>query len=341
MKLFNRKSNDIGIDLGTANVLIYRRGEGVILNEPSVVAIDRTTNKVLAVGKEAHSMIGRTSKKIELIRPLKDGVIADFDVTAEMLKIFLEKLNVGGMFSFSQPRILICCPTDITTVEKDAIKKVAEKCGAREVFIEEEPKVAAVGAGLQIFQPLGNMVVDIGGGTTDIAVLSMGDIVTSTSVNVAGELITNNIVTHVKNKYQLLIGYRMAEQIKIELGTVLDPNPEHTMEIKGRDQITGLPKQITVSEEDTYIANERSIQEIVRETKSVLERTEPEIASDIYNQGIVLTGGGALLRNLDLLLENEIQVPVYVVEDPLNSVVVGTGMLLELDADSSSSVKLI
>lgn len=341
MKLFNRKSNDIGIDLGTANVLIYRRGEGVILNEPSVVAIDRTTNKVLAVGKEAHSMIGRTSKKIELIRPLKDGVIADFDVTAEMLKIFLEKLNVGGMFSFSQPRILICCPTDITTVEKDAIKKVAEKCGAREVFIEEEPKVAAVGAGLQIFQPLGNMVVDIGGGTTDIAVLSMGDIVTSTSVNVAGELITNNIVTHVKNKYQLLIGYRMAEQIKIELGTVLDPNPEHTMEIKGRDQITGLPKQITVSEEDTYVANERSIQEIVRETKSVLERTEPEIASDIYNQGIVLTGGGALLRNLDLLLENEIQVPVYVVEDPLNSVVVGTGMLLELDADSSSSVKLI
>lgn len=309
MKLFNRKSNDIGIDLGTANVLIYRRGEGVILNEPSVVAIDRTTNKVLAVGKEAHSMIGRTSKKIELIRPLKDGVIADFDVTAEMLKIFLEKLNVGGMFSFSQPRILICCPTDITTVEKDAIKKVAEKCGAREVFIEEEPKVAAVGAGLQIFQPLGNMVVDIGGGTTDIAVLSMGDIVTSTSLNVAGELITNNIVTHVKNKYQLLIGYRMAEQIKIELGTVLDPNPEHTMEIKGRDQITGLPKQITVSEEDTYIANERSIQEIVRETKSVLERTEPEIASDIYNQGIVLTGGGALLRNLDLLLENEIQVP--------------------------------
>ncbi len=341
MGLFSRKSNDIGIDLGTANVLIYRRGEGVVLNEPSVVAIDRTTNKVLAVGKEAHSMIGRTSKKIELIRPLKDGVIADFDVTAEMLKVFLEKLNVGGMFSFSQPRILICCPTEITTVEKDAIKKVAEKCGAREVFVEEEPKVAAVGAGLQIFQPLGNMVVDIGGGTTDIAVISMGDIVTSTSLKIAGENITNNIVAHVKNKYQLLIGYRMAEQIKIELGVVLDPNPENTMEIKGRDQITGLPKQITVTEEDTFVAIERSIAEIVRETKSVLERTEPEIASDIYNQGIVLTGGGALLRNLDLLLENEIQVPVYVVEDPLNSVVKGTGMLLELDADSSSSVKLI
>ncbi len=341
MGLFSKKSNDIGIDLGTANVLIYRRGEGVILNEPSVVAIDRTTNKVLAVGKEAHSMIGRTSKKIELIRPLKDGVIADFDITAEMLKIFLEKLNVGGMFSFSQPRILICCPTDITTVEKDAIKKVAEKCGAREVFVEEEPKVAAVGAGLQIFQPLGNMVVDIGGGTTDIAVLSMGDIVTSTSLKVAGEVITNNIVTHIKNKYQLLIGYRMAEQIKVELGVVLDPNPENTMEIKGRDQITGLPKQIVITEEDTYVAIERSISEIVRETKAVLERTEPEIASDIYNQGIVLTGGGAMLRNLDLLFENEIQVPVYVVEDPLNSVVKGTGMLLELDADSNSSVKLI
>ncbi len=341
MGLFNRKSNDIGIDLGTANVLIYRRGEGVILNEPSVVAVDRTNNKVVAVGKEAHSMIGRTSKKIELIRPLKDGVIADFDITSEMLKIFLGKLNVNGIFSFSQPRILICCPTNITTVEKDAIKKVAEKCGAREVYVEEEPKVAAVGAGLQIFQPLGNMVVDIGGGTTDIAVLSMGDIVTSSSLKIAGETITTNIVNHIKNKYQLQIGYRMAEQIKVELGVVLDPDVENTMEIKGRDQVTGLPKQITITEEDTFVAIERSINEIVRETKSVLERTEPEIASDIYNQGIILTGGGALLRNFDLLLESEIKVPVYVVEDPLNSVVKGTGILLELDADSNSSVKLI
>ncbi len=341
MGLFNRKSNDIGIDLGTANVLIYRRGEGVILNEPSVVAVDRTNNKVVAVGKEAHSMIGRTSKKIELIRPLKDGVIADFDITSEMLKIFLGKLNVNGIFSFSQPRILICCPTNITTVEKDAIKKVAEKCGAREVYVEEEPKVAAVGAGLQIFQPLGNMVVDIGGGTTDVAVLSMGDIVTSSSLKIAGETITTNIVNHIKNKYQLQIGYRMAEQIKIELGVVLNPDINNTMEIKGRDQVTGLPKQITITEEDTFVAIERSINEIVRETKSVLERTEPEIASDIYNQGIILTGGGALLRNLDLLLETEIKVPVYVVEDPLNSVVKGTGILLELDADSNSSVKLI
>ncbi len=341
MGLFNRKSNDIGIDLGTANVLIYRRGEGVILNEPSVVAVDRTNNKVVAVGKEAHSMIGRTSKKIELIRPLKDGVIADFDITSEMLKIFLGKLNVNGIFSFSQPRILICCPTNITTVEKDAIKKVAEKCGAREVYVEEEPKVAAVGAGLQIFQPLGNMVVDIGGGTTDVAVLSMGDIVTSSSLKIAGETITSNIVNHIKNKYQLQIGYRMAEQIKVELGVVLDPDINNTMEIKGRDQVTGLPKQITITEEDTFVAIERSINEIVRETKSVLERTEPEIASDIYNQGIILTGGGALLRNLDLLLESEIKVPVYVVEDPLNSVVKGTGILLELDADSNSSVKLI
>ncbi len=341
MGLFSRKSNDIGIDLGTANVLIYRRGEGVILNEPSVVAVDRTNNKVVAVGKEAHSMIGRTSKKIELIRPLKDGVIADFDITSEMLKIFLGKLNVNGIFSFSQPRILICCPTNITTVEKDAIKKVAEKCGAREVYVEEEPKVAAVGAGLQIFQPLGNMVVDIGGGTTDIAVLSMGDIVTSSSLKIAGETITANVVNHIKNKYQLQIGYRMAEQIKVELGVVMNPDINNTMEIKGRDQVTGLPKQITITEEDTFVAIERSINEIVRETKLVLERTEPEIASDIYNQGIILTGGGALLRNFDLLLETEINVPVYVVEDPLNSVVKGTGILLELDADSNSSVKLI
>lgn len=341
MGIFSRKSNDIGIDLGTANVLIYRRGEGVILNEPSVVAVDKMTGKVVAVGKEAHSMIGRTSKKIELIRPLKDGVIADFDITGEMLKIFLSKLNIGGILSISQPRILICCPTNITTVEKDAIKKVAEKCGAKEVFVEEEPKVAAVGAGLTIFEPLGNMVVDIGGGTTDIAVISMGDIVNSSSLKVAGEVMTNSIVKHVKDKHQLLIGYRMAEQIKVELGTVQNPNPENTIEVKGRDMVTGLPKQITLSEEDTYVAMERSIAEIVRETKTVLEQTEPELASDIYNQGIILTGGGALLRNLDHLLEEELKVPVYVVEDPLNSVVKGTGILLELDADSSSSVKLI
>ncbi len=340
MGLFSKKSNDIGIDLGTANILIYRRGEGIILNEPSLVAIDTVTNKVLTVGKEASAMLGRTSKNIKLVRPLKDGVIADFDITASMLKIFLEKLKVGGAFSFSQPRILICCPTEITTVEKDAIKKVAEKCGAREVFVEVEPKLAAIGAGLEIFQPLGNMVIDIGGGTTDIAILSMGDVVTASTLRNAGERFTNSIIEYIKAKYHLLVGYKMAEKIKFELGVVMDPDPEKVMDINGRDQLSGLPKKLTISEVDVYTALESQIKEIVHETKLVLERTEPEIAFDIYNQGIVLTGGGAMLKNFDLLLEKEVNVPVYIVDDPLNTVAKGSGILLELDADRKSNVSL-
>jgi len=341
MKFFNFKTSDIGIDLGTANVLIYRRGEGVILNQPSVVAVDRQTGKVLAVGESAYAMIGRTSKNIELIRPLKEGVIADFDITSEMLRMFLSKLEIGGLFSFSQPRILICCPTNITTVEKDAIKKVAEKCGAKKVYIEEEPKVAAVGAGLSIFEPLGNMVIDIGGGTTDIAVLSMGDIVNSASLKIAGDVLTNDIIDYVKNEYKLLIGLRMAEEIKIKIGVVHNPDSSNTLEIKGRDLVSGLPKKITIDESDTFKALTRSIGEIIKESKTVLEKTEPELTSDIINQGIVLTGGGSLLRNLDVLLEEKIGVPVYVAEDPLNSVVKGTGLLLELNNQTDSSVNLI
>jgi rod shape-determining protein MreB len=341
MGLFGKKNNDIGIDLGTANVLICRRGEGVILNQPSVVAVDKMSGKVVAVGESAYSMIGRTSKKIELIRPLREGVIADFEVTSEMLRLFLDKLDIGGMFSFSQPRILICCPTNITTVEKDAIKKVAEKCGAKHVFIEEEPKVAAVGAGLQIFEPLGNMVIDIGGGTTDIAVLSMGDIVNSASLKIAGDVLTNDIIDYVKNKFQLLIGLRMAEEIKMSIGVVYNPNPENTLEIKGRDLVTGLPKKIIVTEADTYEALTRSISEIIKESRTVLEKTEPELTSDIINQGIVLTGGGALLKNLDVLLQESLGVPVYVAEDPLNSVVNGTSILLDLNSQQDSAVNLV
>lgn len=340
MGLFG-KSNDIGIDLGTANILIYRKGEGIILNQPSVVAVDAVTGKVLAVGEEAYAMIGRTSRKIELIRPLRDGVIADFEITSEMLKIFLEKLKVGGIFSFMQPRILICCPTNITTVEKDAIRKVAEKCGAKHVFIEEEPKVAAVGAGLSIFEPLGNMVIDIGGGTTDIAVLAMGDIVNSISLKVAGDLFTNEIIDHVKTNYQLLIGAKTAEAIKINIGSASNPDASNTMEVRGRDLISGLPKQIILSEEDTYTALKSSVGQIIAATKVVLEKTEPELTADVITQGIVLTGGGALLKNLDTLMQSEIDVPVYISEDPLNSVVHGTGILLELDASPDSAVNLV
>lgn len=340
MKLFKKDGADIGIDLGTANVLIYRQGEGIILNQPSIVAVDNLTKKVIAVGEEAYSMIGRTNNNIELIRPLKGGVIADFDVTCEMIKIFLNKVDSRNFIKLNQPKILICCPTNITSVERDAIAKVAELAGASEVFIQEEPKVAAVGAGLSIFEPLGNMVIDIGGGTTDIAVLSMGEIVNSSSLKVAGDLLTQDINDYVKNKYQLLIGTRMSERVKIELGTALNPDENHKMTITGRDLIQGLPKKIEISEVDAYEALKVSIDRIVNETKSVLETTEPELSSDIIEQGIFLTGGGALLSGLDTYIEQCIGVPVYVAEDPLNAVVKGAGTLLELNADPNSPVRL-
>ena len=285
-------------------------------------------------------MIGRTNNNIELIRPLKDGVIADFDVTCEMIKIFLNKVDSRNFIKLNQPKILICCPTNITSVERDAIAKVAELAGASEVFIQEEPKVAAVGAGLSIFEPLGNMVIDIGGGTTDIAVLSMGEIVNSSSLKVAGDLLTQEINDYVKNQYQLLIGTRMSERVKIELGTALNPDENHKMTITGRDLIQGLPKKIEISEVDAYEALKASIARIINETKSVLETTEPELSSDIIEQGIFLTGGGALLSGLDAYIEQCIGVPVYVAEDPLNAVVKGTGTLLELNADPDSPVRL-
>ncbi len=326
--MLNLRTQDIGIDLGTANVLIYQKGKGIILNQPAVVAVDVLTNKVLAVGQAAYHMIGRTSSNISLIRPLKDGVIADFDVTQEMLNQFLENLNIKSFFS--KPKILICCPTNITTVERSAIKDVALRCGAKEVFVEEEPKVAAVGAGLDIFQPLGNMVIDIGGGTTDIAVLSLGEIVNSSSLKLAGDGFTNAITEYVKRKHHLLIGQRMSEEIKIGIGVVADPDPNNTIDVRGRDLVTGLPKVIEISEEDICDALNPLISDIVDECKIVLENTEPELSSDIINQGIVLTGGGSLLKNFDKLLENELNVAIYTAEDPLNSVVNGTGMLLDM-----------
>ncbi|MFV0289118.1 MAG: rod shape-determining protein [Mycoplasmatales bacterium] len=325
--MFKFGTSDIGIDLGTANILIYQKGKGIVLNQPSVVAVDTNTNKVLEVGENAYSMLGRTAANIQLIRPLKDGVIADFAITQEMLNKFLEALNIKGFFS--KPKILICCPTNITTVEKAAIKDVAIRCGAKEVFVEEEPKVAAVGAGLDIFKPLGNMVIDIGGGTTDIAVLSLGGIVNSSSLKIAGDLFTQSIVDYVKREYHLLIGQRMAEEVKKTIGTILEPDKTHEYEVRGRDLITGLPKTVSLNETDVCISLTPLISEIVRETKAVLEETAPELSSDIINQGIVITGGGSLLKNLDKLLEKELSVAVYVAEDPLNSVVNGTGMLLE------------
>ncbi|KGR92498.1 rod shape-determining protein MreB [Ureibacillus massiliensis 4400831 = CIP 108448 = CCUG 49529] len=319
-------SKDIGIDLGTANVLIYVKGKGIVLNEPSVVAIDKNTNRVLAVGEEARQMVGRTPGNIVAIRPLKDGVIADFDVTEAMLKHFLTKLNVKGFLS--KPRILICCPTNITSVEQKAIREAAEKSGGKKVYLEEEPKVAAIGAGMDIYQPSGNMVIDIGGGTTDIAVLSMGDIVTSESIKVAGDVFDNEILQYIKKQYKLLIGERTAEQIKMTIGTVFPGGRNDEMEIRGRDLITGLPRTITINSTEIEKALHESVYMIVQAAKNVLERTPPELSADIIDRGIIITGGGGLLHGMDQLLIEELKVPVIIAEKPMDCVAIGTGIML-------------
>ncbi|AXY06882.1 rod shape-determining protein [Bacillus thuringiensis LM1212] len=320
-------ARDIGIDLGTANVLIHVKGKGIVLNEPSVVAIDRNTGKVLAVGEEARSMVGRTPGNIVAIRPLKDGVIADFEITEAMLKYFINKLDVKSFFS--KPRILICCPTNITSVEQKAIREAAERSGGKTVFLEEEPKVAAVGAGMEIFQPSGNMVVDIGGGTTDIAVLSMGDIVTSSSIKMAGDKFDMEILNYIKRKYKLLIGERTSEDIKIKVGTVFPGARSEELEIRGRDMVTGLPRTIMVCSEEITEALKENAAVIVQAAKGVLERTPPELSADIIDRGVILTGGGALLHGIDMLLAEELKVPVLIAENPMHCVAVGTGIMLE------------
>ncbi|MDD1503258.1 MULTISPECIES: rod shape-determining protein [Lysinibacillus] len=320
-------SKDIGIDLGTANVLIHVKGKGIVLNEPSVVAIDKKTNKVLAVGEEARQMVGRTPGNITAIRPLRDGVIADFDVTEAMLKHFINKLNVKGFLA--KPRILICCPTNITSVEQKAIREAAEKSGGKKVYLEEEPKVAAIGAGMDIFQPSGNMVVDIGGGTTDIAVLSMGDIVTSESIKVAGDIFDNDILQYIKKEYKLLIGERTAEAIKITIGTVFKGSRNDSMDIRGRDMVTGLPRTITIHSEEIERALHESVAMIVQSAKNVLEKTPPELSADIIDRGVIITGGGALLHGMDQLLIEELKVPVFIADQPMDCVAIGTGIMLE------------
>lgn len=320
-------ARDIGIDLGTANVLIYVKGKGIVLNEPSVVAIDLNTNKVLAVGEEARRMVGRTPGNIVAIRPLKDGVIADFAVTEQMLKYFINKLNVKGFLS--KPRILICCPTNITSVEQKAIREVAEKSGGKKVYLEEEPKVAAIGAGMDIFQPSGNMVIDIGGGTSDIAVLSMGDIVTSASIKTAGDKFDLEILQYIKKKYKLLIGERTAESIKINVGTVFENSRNEEMDIRGRDLVSGLPRTLTIKSAEIELALRESVAVIVQTAKSVLEKTPPELSADIIDRGVILTGGGALLHGIDTLLAEELKVPVFIADNPMDCVAVGTGIMLD------------
>ena len=320
-------AKDIGIDLGTANVLIYIKGQGIVLNEPSIVAIDSDTKKILAVGTQAREMLGRTPGKVQAIRPMKDGVIADFEVTEMMLNSFIRKVN--GKSFLSRPRILICCPSNITQVEKNAIKEAAERTGARKVFLEEEPKVAAIGAGLDISKPSGNMVIDIGGGTTDIAILSLGDIVTSESIKIAGNTFDNDIIKYIKEKYKLLIGDRTAEEIKLEIGSVYPEDRNEKMDVKGRDLVTGLPHTITLCSEEVEEALRESVYTIIHAAKNVLEQTPPELAADIIDKGIVITGGGALIHGFEELLSHELKVPVFIAETPLTCVVEGTGILLE------------
>ncbi|MBC2391657.1 rod shape-determining protein [Listeria booriae] len=320
-------AKDVGIDLGTANVLIHVKGKGIVLNEPSVVAINNVTNEVLAVGTEARNMVGRTPGNITAIKPMKDGVIADFDIVQEMLRFFLQKLDLKSFFS--KPRILICCPTNITSVEQKAIREAAERSGGKQVFMEEEPKVAAIGAGMDIFQPSGNMVIDIGGGTTDIAVLSMGDIVTSRSVKLAGNQLDGDILHYIKRTYNLLIGERTSEELKINVATASPGARQESMDIRGRDLVTGLPKTATVTSNEIELALRESVNVIVQAAKQVLEQTPPELSADIIDRGIIMTGGGSLLHGLDELLAEELKVPVLLAENPLDAVAIGTGILLE------------
>ncbi|RKD23095.1 rod shape-determining protein [Ammoniphilus oxalaticus] len=318
---------DIGIDLGTANVLIYVKGRGVVLDEPSVVAIDSDSKKVLAVGNEAYMMVGRTPGNIVAMRPMRDGVIADFDITEAMLKHFIDKIGVKGFMA--RPRILICCPTNITSVEQKAIREAAERSGAKTVYLEEEPKIAAVGAGMDIFAPSGNMVVDVGGGTTDVAILSMGSIVTASSIKVAGDKFDADIMRYIKRQYKLMIGERTSEDIKKTIATVCPDGRDEKMDIRGRDLVTGLPQTITITSKEIKGALSESVSHIVLAARSVLERTPPELSADIIDRGVMLTGGGALLHGLDKLLAQELKLPVLVAEEPMHCVAQGTAMMLE------------
>jgi rod shape-determining protein MreB len=320
-------SMDIGVDLGTANVLVYIKGKGIVLREPSVVAIDRDTNRVLAIGEEARRMLGRTPGNIIAIRPLREGVIADYDTTESMLRHFIQK--VAGKSSFFKPRIMICIPSGVTTVEKRAVLEASMQAGARKTFLIEEPLAAAMGAGLDIAEPCGAMVVDIGGGTTDVAVLSLGGIVVSESLRIGGDKFDEALVRYVKREYNIMIGERTAEAIKVNIGTAFPTGRDENMEIRGRDLVSGLPKTLRISSAETREALAEAVALIVHCVKSVLEITPPELAADIMDRGIVMTGGGSLLFGLDKLINQETGIPTYLAEDPLSCVVLGTGKALD------------
>lgn len=327
MKLFNFGGKDIGIDLGTANILVTLKGKGIILREPSVVAIDRKSGEILATGHEAKEMLGRTPDQIKAIRPLKDGVIADYTATGLMLKNILSK--VCTRYNAGRPRVVVGVPSGITEVEERAVEESILGAGAREVYLIEEPMAAAVGAGLEVAEPTGNIIVDIGGGTTEVAVISLGGIVVSNSIRTAGDELDEDIVNYIRKERNLAIGNTTAEEIKIRLGCAQELMTEESMEIRGRDLSNGLPRNIVVTSTQIAEAIKDSISEIIESVKTTLERTPPELASDIVEKGIVLAGGGALIKNIDKLLAHKTGMPVYIAEDPLDCVVKGTGKTLE------------
>jgi len=325
--LFGGLSHDMGIDLGTANTLVHVKGKGIMLREPSVVAIQRDNGEVLAVGEEAKQMIGRTPGNIVAVRPMKDGVIADFDVTQAMLKYFIRKaMNTK---SFVRPRVVVGVPSGVTEVEKRAVVDAAMQAGAREAYLIEEPMAAAIGAGLPVEEAMGSMVVDIGGGTTEIAVISLGGIVTSRSIRIGGDEMDDAISQYIKKTYNLMIGERTSEEIKIKIGSAIVPEGNASMDIRGRDLVSGLPKTLTIKSSEIKDALSEPIQKIIEAVKGTLEKTPPELAADVMDHGIMMTGGGALLRNLDKLLSHETGMPVLVAEDALSCVGEGTGKSLE------------
>jgi rod shape-determining protein MreB len=318
---------DMAVDLGTANTLVYVRGRGIVLSEPSVVAIDHASGEVHAVGVEAKRMLGRTPGTISAIRPLKDGVIADFDVTEQMLRHFIQKVH---QHRFAHPRVVVCVPSGVTGVEKRAVEEATRNAGARDAFLIEEPMAAAIGAGLPVSEPTGNMIVDVGGGTTEVAVISLGGIVVSVSLRVGGDEMDEAIISHTKREYKLLIGNQTAEEIKLEIGSAFRMQEEVQAEVRGRDMLTGLPKTVIISSEEIRHALEEPVSQIVDAIKSTLDKTPPELAADIMDRGIVLAGGGALLNGLDERLRHETHMPVQLAESPLTCVAVGSGRSLEL-----------
>ncbi len=333
MALFRLFSNDVAIDLGTANTLIWMKSKGIVLNEPTIVAFDRSSKHIIAIGHEAQSMVGKTHKDIKIIRPLRDGAIADFEITEGMLRAFIRKVSMSW-----QParRVVVCIPSGLTEVEKRAVRDSCEHAGAKEVHLIAEPMASAIGIGLNVHEPIGNMIVDIGGGTTEIAVIALSGIVSDTSIRIAGDEMTNSIGQYFRRQHNILIGDRTAEMIKCSVGSAVQLEEEIEIEVKGRDLVSGIPKMIQVSSADIREALSEAVNEIVEGVLRLLEKTPPELSADIFDRGIMLSGGGALLKGLDERLRRETSLPVHVAEDPLTAVVRGTGMVLENFTEFSS-----